>query len=240
MTRIWGEPAWVLHARDYGESSQVAELLTYHHGRVNVLARGVKRSRRAGRLDVLTPWVVGWSGREGRLATLTGAEPHGIPPRLQGVALWAGFHINDLVLRMTGLYDPVMGVYERYTEALTALECESPARVVCLFERDLLARLGYELNLTEDADHHQPIDPNGHYFFDPQSGIRSAATSGGWSVQGRSLLKLAHGDLDDRQSLDESRRLLAQVYEAHLGPGTLRVRRWLETLIEFSGQVGVS
>ncbi|EQD76801.1 DNA repair protein RecO [mine drainage metagenome] len=238
MARIWGEPAWVLHSRDYGESSQIVELLTYHHGRVNALARGVKRIRRAGRLDVLTRWIVAWSGREGQLATLTSADRQGIPLRLEGVALWAGFHINDLILRMTGQYDPIMGVYDRYSEAVTALESEPPARVVCLFERDLLVRLGYGLNLTEDVDLHQPIDPDARYFFDPLSGARRADTMEGWSVKGASLLDLAQGRLDDRRSLEEARRLLALVYDAHLGPDTLRVRRWVETLMQFSGQMG--
>ncbi|MHB1543669.1 MAG: DNA repair protein RecO [Gammaproteobacteria bacterium] len=238
MARIWGEPAWVLHTRDYGESSQIVELLTYHHGRVNVLARGVKRTRRAGRLDVLIPWVVAWSGRDGQLATLTSADPYGIPLRLGGVALWAGFHLNDLILRMTGQYDPIMGIYDRYSEAVRALQNNSPARVVCLFERDLLARLGYALNLTEDADEHRPIDPDAQYCFDPLSGARRASSGVGWSVRGESLLNLAQGRLDDRRSLDEARRLLASVYDAHLGPDVLRVRRWLETLMQFSDQAG--
>ncbi len=237
MTRIWGEPAWVLHSRDFGESSQIAELLTYHHGRVNVMARGVKRMRHSGRLDVLTPWIVGWSGRDGHLATLTSAELHGVPVRLEGVALWAGFHLNDLILRMTGHHDPIMAVYDRYTEAILALQTEHVARVVCLFERDLLTGLGYGLTLTEDADGRQPIEPGARYHFDPLSGPHRAHPAKGWSVTGESLLKLAEGRLDDRQSLDEARRLLASVYDAHLGPNTLRVRPWLETLMQFSGRV---
>lgn len=238
MTRVWGEPAWVLHTRDYGESSQIAELLTYRHGRVNVMARGLKRTRRTVRLDVLAPWIVAWSGREGQLATLISADPQGTPLRLRGMALWAGFHLNDLVLRMTGPYDPVMGVYDRYGQALTALQDEPPAQVVCLFERDLLIRLGYGLNLTEDVVAHQPIDPDARYYFDPLSGARRADAGGGWSVRGASLIALAQGQLDDRQSLEEARHLLALVYEAHLGPGVLRVRHWLESLMAFSGETG--
>ena len=41
--RIADEPAFVLHRYDWSESSLILELLTRHHGRIAVVAKGAKK-----------------------------------------------------------------------------------------------------------------------------------------------------------------------------------------------------
>lgn len=238
MIRVWDEPAWVLHTRDYGETSQIVELLTGREGRIGVLARGTRRSRRTSRLEPFTPWSVSWSGGENRLPTLRGAERAGPPVHLKGDALWAGFHLHELILRLTERFEPLISLYARYTGALDALgEGVPPAQVVCLFERDLLVELGYGLNLLEEAGSREPIHPAAHYAFDPCSGARRlpAGVSG---IEGRVLLDLAHGTLSNEVSLKASRSLLEGVYTFHGKGQSPGVRPWMESLLVFAKRHG--
>ena len=41
--RVLDEPAFVLQSYDWSESSQIIEVLSRHHGRVVLVAKGVKR-----------------------------------------------------------------------------------------------------------------------------------------------------------------------------------------------------
>src|SRR5436309_2752794 len=43
MKRIADEPAFVLHRYDWSESSLILEVLTRHHGRIAVVAKGAKK-----------------------------------------------------------------------------------------------------------------------------------------------------------------------------------------------------
>jgi DNA repair protein RecO (recombination protein O) len=238
MIRVWDEPAWVLHARNYGETSQIVELLTAHEGRIGLLARGTRRSPKAPRLEPFTPWSVSWSGGEGRLPTLRNAERAGPPARLQGHALWAGFHLHDLMLRLTERFEPLASLHARYTGALSALEQGiPPAQVVCRFERDLLAELGYGLNLREEAGSREPIHPAAHYEFDPGSGARRLP-EGVSGIEGRVLLDLAQGSWGDEASLLASRRLLERVYAFHGRGQNPGVRPWMESLLLFARRHG--
>ena len=44
--RIDDEPAFVLHARPWRETSLLVEALSLHHGRIGLLARGVQGPRK--------------------------------------------------------------------------------------------------------------------------------------------------------------------------------------------------
>ena len=94
--RIEEQPAFILHARAWRETSLLIEAFTREHGRVGLVARGVRgaRSRFArASLQPLQPLLLGWSAR-GELGTLTSAEQTGSPWRLSGDALIAGMYVN--------------------------------------------------------------------------------------------------------------------------------------------------
>ena len=63
--RVTLAPAWVLHARPYRDTSLLLEVLTDEHGRVGLVARGVRgpRGRWRGLLQPLQPLLMSWSGR---------------------------------------------------------------------------------------------------------------------------------------------------------------------------------
>ena len=94
--RYEAEPAFVLHARPWRETSLLVEVLSARHGRIGLLARGVQTPRRHPLRAALQPLqsIRFDAVQHGELARLTGAEATDTAPRLAGHAMLAGFYVN--------------------------------------------------------------------------------------------------------------------------------------------------
>src|SRR5437899_2271040 len=106
--RVEGQPAFILHGRPYRETSLLLECLTRDHGRVGLVARGVRRERaRIPRalLQPLTPIQLGWTG-SGELGTLVQVDAVAAGFDLHGDALLCALYLNELVLRLVTRADP--------------------------------------------------------------------------------------------------------------------------------------
>ena len=114
--RVEQQPAFVLHARPYRETSLLMECLTRDHGRIGVVARGVRKERARMQHAQLEPFQRLELDLllKGELATLRGAEPSGAAMRLLGDAGLAGLYLNELVVRLTGRQDHNADLFERY------------------------------------------------------------------------------------------------------------------------------
>src|SRR5262245_59786579 len=130
------EPAFVLHAYPYRETSLIVEAFTETKGRVAMVARGAKRPRceLRGLLRGFQPLLLGWSGG-GERKTLLHAEWRGGLPRLGGSALVCGFYLNELLLKLLPREDPHPRLYADYETALHDLAASAPqAPVLRRFE----------------------------------------------------------------------------------------------------------
>ncbi|MEX0385809.1 DNA repair protein RecO [Spiribacter onubensis] len=220
------EPGFVLHARPYRDTSLLVELLTRDHGRVGVVARGVRsgRSRLAGLLQPLQPLALSWRSRA-ELGSLRGAEPAGRPFLLRGRRLVSGLYANELLIRLLGREDPHPGLFERYLTLLEGL-AEGVSEPVALrgFERDLLALLGYGLPLKRDT-RDAPLVPDQWYRYDPAHGATPVAgpQTGGVVVSGATLLALASESLTE-STARASRDLMRAALKPHLGNRPLKTR----------------
>jgi DNA repair protein RecO (recombination protein O) len=95
------QPAFVLHARPWRETSLIVELLTLDHGRVGVVARGLNTPKRHTLKAALQPLQhirVDYLPR-GELARLIQAEALDVAPVLGGDRLMAAFYVNELLLK---------------------------------------------------------------------------------------------------------------------------------------------
>ena len=99
--RVSLSPGYVLHQRSWRETSRIVEVWSRDHGRLGLVARGVRRPRSPYRslLQPFTPLLLSWTQR-GELGNLTGLEASGPAGLLQGRALMAGFYLNELLLRL--------------------------------------------------------------------------------------------------------------------------------------------
>lgn len=217
--RIVGEPAFVLHARPWRETSLLVELLTAKHGRVGAVARGVQGPRQQARRAALQPWqriALAADGR-GELWTLRQWEALDAPPRLAGEAALAGFYVHELLLRLLPRQDPAERVFARHAELRQALGGgETLAWTLRRWERDLLDLLGLGLDWGLAADG-QVLDPAARYRIDPEQGPWRDPSQERGSVRGSALLALAADRRPADEDLPDLRRALRGVIEHQLG-----------------------
>ncbi len=230
MNAVQLQPAYVLHRRDYRDSSLLLEVLSAEHGRVGIVARGV-RGKRSSRRALLEPWralLLSWSGR-GELRTLTGVEEAEPWRPLAGERLLCGYYLNELLLRLLQRDDPLEGVCELYAESLAGLRGELPSeQILRRFELALLERLGYAPPLDCTADG-APVVADRDYGYLVESGPVAAAGQR-LCVSGRSLLALAAGRFDDPRVLREAKPLLRAMLRPHLGERPLKSRELFRQL----------
>lgn len=195
------QPAYLLHALAYRETSLVVELWTRDYGKVSALAKGARRPHAALKPVLLgfQPLLVSLSGRS-EVKTLTGAEWVGghLPP--QGEALFSAYYLNELLMRGMLRDDPHPALFDAYAVAMARLASGlAAAPVVRQFELRLLTELGYGLN---------PEDPG--FEWSEESGTAASLMSEAQALQLRPMT---------RERLSEC-----------LGWQPLMTRQWMEQL----------
>lgn len=230
IERVTLQQAFVLHGRPWRETSELLEVFAADHGRVSLLARGLRRPRSGLRaiLQPFQPLTLSWSGRGGALMTLGGAEADGPAVALQAAALMSGFYLNELLLRFLHKGDPHPQLFVAYGETLVALAAGGPPPAVLRrFELALLAETGYGLNLEHDAVTGDPLDPQRSYSYVVERGPLPAegGAAGDLVFSGAQLRAIGRGDFADPACLEPARRLLRAVLDHHLGGRPLRTRQ---------------
>ena len=229
--RISNQPAYVLHARAWRETSLLLEVFSREHGRIGLLARGVRAQRARITRAMLEPFQLlslDWAGT-GELPNLRGAEVVGIANRYAGDMLLSGLYVNELLARLTARHDPHPELFDRYAMLLDELaSTPSLAWTLRRFERDLLAELGYGLLLDREAETGAPISPESEYVYVSEHGPVPAGTQpGGARVRGAALLALHEDKLPQSNDLAALRRVLRAVIGAQVGENGLRAWRVL-------------
>lgn len=238
--RAVSQDAFVLHVRPYRETSAIAELMTLEHGRVCVVARGVRGRKRKG-AETLMPFarlLVSWAGR-GQLRTLTSferTEHHW----LVGKSLYAGLYVNELMLRLLRSDDPHTQLFRGYALTVSALAGGEPIEtpiesrieiVLRRFERLLLKECGYELVFDRDADTGEPVLAQARYFLEPDFGFRrvSAGKDAASGYRGTVLLAIAADEFDETEVRRVAKRIMREALAPHLGDRPLHSRALFRT-----------
>lgn len=227
--RLSGEPAFVLHARAWRETSLLVEVLTEQYGRIGLVARGVTGPKKHVLRAALQPLQLIRMEAEsrGELSRLITAEAIDTAPRLAGDAMLAAFYLSELVLRLAPRHDASPDLFSAYARARAGL-----AAPACLawtlrrFERDLLEALGFGFALDMDVQG-GAIDPAARYRLDPEQGPERLRMDRGQgernaAATGRALLALAHDEQPDADDLASLRLPLRGVIAHHLGPRGLK------------------
>lgn len=230
--RVEAEPAYVLHARPWRETSLLLDVLTLEHGRLALVAKGARRPGSQLRPVLLTfqPLVLGWSGA-GEVRTLTRADWAGGVPLLQGRALWCGYYLNELVLRLLAREDPHREVFLAYDAAVRTLSAgEALSPVLRRFELAFLTALGYGLCWPSPS-------AAGRYRFEPRRGLvpltEAEETAPGEAILSAETLEdVRAGRWSRPETLTEVRALTRRLLDHALDGQELQARRMLRELLE--------
>lgn len=230
-SRVDHQPAYLLHAYPWRETSLVVEAFTRDHGRVALVARGARRPRSTlrGVLLGFVPLELCWFG-QGELRTLVRAEWMGGQPLLSGQALMCGYYLNELLLRLSARDDPHPGVFDLYREAIRMLAAGASLEPLLRhFEAGLLRDLGYGVQLDVEAESGAPLKPEAAYTYIIERGVVPGAVSGGVQLSGKVLQEIAARQFDDPRTLAGAKTLMRHLINHQLGGQPLESRRvWKE------------
>jgi len=232
-TQHFQDLAYVLHSRAYRNSSLILDVLTREYGRLGLVAKGAKRgnSPMAGRLQPYIRLHLEWGGQH-ELGTLYKAEIE-TPGQalLRGEALFHGFYLNELLLRLLHRHDAHPQLFDDYATCLQAL-VDTPQRDVALryFELQLLESLGYALNLEQDIRSDEPVCAEYEYqYLIEQGPVRgSGHTDGELCISGETLLALARRNLEQDAHRHQAKQLMRAVLDHYLGPRPLKTRELMQ------------
>lgn len=249
-------PAYVLHSYDWSESSLILDLFTREQGRLAVAAKGAKRPYSQLR-PVLLPFqlILVALGRVPKAAsgavadgasdvqTLRTAEWAAGSAMLSGAALFSGFYMNELLMRLLARQDPHPILFDAYTQTLPGLAAGSPAAGLAhaehqsqaalrAFELALLREVGVLPDLSLDTQTLQAVRADARYSLLPDAGVTSSR--GSVDVSGELLIRLQaaleHGSLPALQQacavgLLDLKPVLRALLHYHLGSATLKTRQ---------------
>lgn len=237
--RVELEPAFVLHQRPYQETSYLIEAFTAGFGRIGLVAKGARRptSRMRGILQPFRPLLLSWSGRR-ELVSLTRAETVGWEQPPAGRALFSGFYINELIMRLLHRNDAHPELFAVYRAALSDLGKDGNQEAFLrIFEKRLLDAIGYGLVLDREAESGEAIQPETLYCYRRDQGpvLSAGHHSTGLHVHGNTLLALQKEQLNGGEDLRESKQLMRFVLKSYLGEKPLATRELVQTLSRQSG-----
>jgi DNA repair protein RecO (recombination protein O) len=174
----------VLRRIDYGETDRILTVLTLEHGKIGVIARGVRKSqsRLASRTDLFTRSRMQLARGRGELDVLTQAETVAATPlrsdarRAACASLCA--ELTDRVLESHHA-DPE--IYALVASALTA--CSDPERdpraAIVWFARRMVDRLGYAPQLLDCVSCERRLPEAAAWFSAPGGGLLCARCAPG-------------------------------------------------------------
>lgn len=238
--------SYVLHRYDWSESSLILDLFTREQGRLAVAAKGAKRpysQLRAVLLPFQQVHVVLSRPRRGaedetppEVQTLRGAEWAGGASMLTGAALFAGFHCNELLMKLLARGDPHPFLFDAYAQTLPALVRADDAKAQAAlraFELVLLREIGLLPDLSLVTATQRAVRDDDLLALRPEAGV-AHASAGEPGLPGAVLIAaqaaLEHGSMAAlRQVCDGAlpgfKTTLRALLHYHLGTPTLRTRQ---------------
>jgi DNA repair protein RecO (recombination protein O) len=239
--RISDEPAFVLHRYDWSESSLILEVFTRHHGRIALIAKGVKRPSSSFRpiLLPLQPLHLAFGG-DAEIRTLKSAEWQGGYAMPSGEALLSGYYINELVMTLLARDDPHATLFDAYAnvvEVIASAHGEVLEAALRSFELLLLREVGLLPQLDTQTMTLGALQPTHQYTLVPEGGLRLAHDDDRASLSGAQWSQLQatlDGSVPFTSTLHTCAALsnalkpqLRSLLHYHSGVKTLRTRQMM-------------
>lgn len=218
------QAAYLLHSRPYQEHKVLVEFLTQDEGKVAAVAYAGKtqKSNKKALLQPFIPLNISFKGKH-QLKSLTLIEATSKSLVLNGQALYCGFYINELLVRLLPEAVPAPAIYESYSAALNALAGGHKLEpILRQFELALLDELGLSLDFSQVSQ-----CASDFVAFDFEQGFYSVANE----AQGYKkslLLGLGDSHYDNPQVLLTAKQLMRQLINQLLGNKPLNSRKLFE------------
>ncbi|QIM62768.1 DNA repair protein RecO [Pasteurellaceae bacterium Orientalotternb1] len=225
---------FVLHRREYSESSLLVDFFTENHGRITLLAKGARRVRSPLKalLQPFTPLLLHWGGK-GELKTLIKAESASLTLPMTTLSLYSGFYVNEVLARVLENQTAYPELFQHYLQCVTQL-ATSPEQIeptLRTFEFRLLQAVGYGVNFANCAATGTPVDPKMLYQFYENQGFVASLLQNNQTFLGKDLLAFDCLDFSEKSTQQAAKRFTRLALKPYLGSAPLKSRELFQTIL---------
>ena len=233
MMRNQSLHGYLIHHRKYRERSHIVHLFTQEYGRID----GVLRQIPPPQYQPIRMQATGKS----ELKNFTQLETMQQPVFFFGDAFFAGFYLNEILLRLCPLEEPMPETFAQYHIAVAQLQQLSVhaqpdlflRQILRRFEHVLLQELGYAIDFQQDI-RQQPIQAEAYYQFQLAEGFMPVAKASTAAFSGV-LIQSMQNEQKDRDFSAPQLQLLGKLYRqvitSLLGDRPLKSRQlWIQNI----------
>lgn len=225
---------FVLHRREYSESSLLVDFFTEQQGRITLLAKGARRPRSPLKalLQPFTPLLLQWGGK-GDLKTLTKAEPVSLTLPMTTLALYSGFYVNEVLARVLENQTAYPELFHHYLQCITqlAIQNDNVEPTLRTFEFRVLQALGYGVDFSRCAATGKPIDPEMTYQFYENQGFVASLLQNNQTFLGRDLLAFDCLNFSEKMTQQAAKRFTRTALKPYLGSTPLKSRELFQAIL---------
>ncbi|MCZ6803885.1 MAG: DNA repair protein RecO [Proteobacteria bacterium] len=229
-------PCYILHSRDYRESSLILEIFSREFGRISLVAKGAKRNkkRQAINYNLYQKYLVSWVSKS-ELGTLIDIDLDNLMKSFKPGQIMTGFYMNEVILRLLHKHESHPELFDSYDSTISKLLNDEPEQTLLrYYEKTLLRSLGYGVILDHDVQTGEPINAEEDYFyvFDFGPSIETHNTSPGIKISGKTLLELNTETLSDARNINEAKLFFRSILNQHFGNKPLASRQLYQAYIQ--------
>jgi len=226
--------AFVLHSRPWSETSLILDVFTEESGRVRLVAKGARsrRSNLKGALQPFVPLLVRFGGR-GEVKTLRGAEAVSLALPLNGISLYSGLYVNELLARVLEQETRFSDLFFDYLHCIQELAATdgTPEPALRRFELALLAHLGYGVDFLHCAGSGEAVSDSMTYLYREEKGFIASVVINNSSFTGRQLKALADRTFVEADTLRAAKRFTRMALKPYLQGKPLKSRELFRQLV---------
>ncbi len=183
--------SFIIHTRNYSETSIIFEILTEEQGLITILGKGVKKKKDLPLLQSFRELKLFFSEKK-KFPILGKYEIDKDYKILKNNYLLHGIYLNELIHRFVPQHEPCKPLYNLYKKQLLNMSqvVEDINIELLKFEVSFLKEIGYELTLASlDFEN---IKDKKKYYYDYESGFREARNKLDLinSISGNNLISL--------------------------------------------------
>lgn len=221
--------AYILHRRDYGESSRILTCFTRDHGRVDMVCKGCRKSGKSGKvLEPFRCYRLSWSGKSD-LKTLIQIDELSMSSITKNASrLYCGFYLNELLRGIIRLAQAEPELFDLYHDTLISLgeQVETSIQpVLRRFELSMIQFMGYGISLEYESDGETPIVADRHYGLRPDQGFYTTAREAEIVARGDSIQALHLGSCMSPRQEREARNLTRMLISYYLPDTAIQSRK---------------
>lgn len=226
--RVNDQAAFLLHRREYQDSSLILELFTRDYGRISLLARGARKRRDVSHFQIANRLQLGWSGRS-ELKLLTTIESRAL--EVPDSCLIAVFYLNELLMYLLPKQDPYAELFELYQRTLLQIDPDSLEPLLRSFEYNMLSHMGLMPDLSIESEDGLALREGSVYRLNPAQGLFRAAEQESAAYTPQQLNAIQCGDFSSPSVLQSAKRLMRSIIDFNLQGRALQSRVFYQQMI---------